>query len=117
MSSNIRIEKTCECCFRPFIAKTTTTKFCSDDCAKRAYKVKIREEKILKSKHSAYIKKVAPIQELQTKEFLTVREAAALVSCSIRSMYYYIESGQIRAANPSFRMTRIRRSEIDRLFT
>lgn len=116
MSSNIRIEKFCEYCSREFIARTTTTKYCGDDCAKKAYKARQREENLLKSRHNSYKKKIAPIEELQIKEFLTVREAAALLSCSIRSIYYYIENGAIKAGNPSGRMTRIRRSEIDRLF-
>lgn len=116
MSSNIRIEKVCEYCQESFIAKTTSTQYCGDVCAKKAYKARAREEKILKSKHVAYKRKVAPLTDLQTKEFLTVREAAALISCSVRSIYYYIESGKITAGNPSLRMTRIRRSEIDKLF-
>jgi len=116
MSSNIRIEKTCEYCSRVFTARTTTTKYCSDDCAKKAYKARQREEKLHITRHNSFKKKIAPIIELQAKEFLTVREAAALLSCSVRSIYYYIENGSIKAGNPSGRMTRIRRTEIDRLF-
>jgi len=46
MSSNIRIEKTCLYCAEFFIAKTTVTKYCSDNCAKRAYKKRKRQEKL-----------------------------------------------------------------------
>lgn len=38
MSSNIRLQKTCQHCGNRFTAKTTVTKFCSDTCAKWAYK-------------------------------------------------------------------------------
>lgn len=46
MSSNIRIKKVCHHCDKTFIAKTTVTKFCSDDCAKRNYKKRQKEQKV-----------------------------------------------------------------------
>ena len=46
MSSNIRLEKMCHFCGVKYIAKTTVTQFCSDNCAKRAYKVRLREKKV-----------------------------------------------------------------------
>ena len=57
-----------------------------------------------------------PIEELKVKEFLTVRDVATLLHCSIRSVYYYIESGNIKAVNLGQRITRVKRSEIDKLF-
>jgi excisionase family DNA binding protein len=49
MSSNIRLKKICQHCGQSFIAKTTVTKFCSDDCAKRNYKKRQKEQKITKA--------------------------------------------------------------------
>ncbi len=49
MSSNIRLNKVCQHCDKQFTAKTTVTKFCGDDCAKKAYKKRKRQEKITKS--------------------------------------------------------------------
>ncbi|PJJ76468.1 hypothetical protein BXY57_2088 [Thermoflavifilum aggregans] len=46
MSSNIRLQKTCQYCGNRFTAKTTVTQFCSDTCVKRAYKPRKRNEKI-----------------------------------------------------------------------
>ena len=46
MSSNIRLQKTCQHCGNRFTAKTTVTQFCSDTCAKRAYKQRKRDAKI-----------------------------------------------------------------------
>jgi predicted DNA-binding transcriptional regulator AlpA len=46
MSSNIRIKKICGHCNKIFTAKTTVTKFCSDNCAKANYKKRQREHKI-----------------------------------------------------------------------
>ena len=56
------------------------------------------------------------VEELKNKEFLTVREVARLLNCSVRSTYYYIESGTIKAVNLGQRITRVKRSEIDKLF-
>lgn len=46
MSSNIRIQRICQCCGKEFTARTTTTKTCSDNCAKMLYKQKRRDAKI-----------------------------------------------------------------------
>ena len=46
MSSNLRIPKICQHCGLEFIAKTTTTKFCGDKCAKANYKKRKRDLKI-----------------------------------------------------------------------
>lgn len=56
------------------------------------------------------------IETIKSKEFLTVREVAILLSCSVRTVYYYIESGTIKAVNLSQRLTRIKRTDIDKLF-
>lgn len=49
MSSNIRLNKVCQLCGKQFTAKTTVTKYCGDDCSKKAYKKRKRQEKITKS--------------------------------------------------------------------
>lgn len=112
MSSNIEIQKFCEYCGKEFTAKTTVTRYCGDVCAKRAYKARKRSEKI-----NSAIVEVKPIEDLSKKEFLTVREVSKLLNCSVRSVYYYIESGQIQATNLGNRLTRVKRSNIDNLFS
>ncbi|MEJ7737527.1 MAG: helix-turn-helix domain-containing protein [Chitinophagaceae bacterium] len=46
MSSNIRINKVCQHCNKVFIAKTTVTKFCSDQCAKSNYKKRQKNARV-----------------------------------------------------------------------
>lgn len=58
-----------------------------------------------------------PVEELKAKEFLTVREVAALLNCSVRSVYNHIEKKQLKAVNLSQRLTRVKRSELDKLFS
>lgn len=116
MSSKIEVQRICQHCGKEFTARTTVTKYCGDNCAKRAYKVRVRAGKIDQSNKETQRIKNQPIEELKAKEFLTVREVSSLLNCSIRSAYHYIESGKIRAVNLGQRATRVKRSEIDRLF-
>jgi excisionase family DNA binding protein len=76
----------------------------------------MRGNKIEASNKETLKVKVQPIEELKAKEFLTVREVAQLLNCSTRSAYYYIENGTINAVNLGQRITRVKRSEIDKLF-
>lgn len=117
MSSNIEVQRICQRCNSEFTARTTKTKYCSHNCSRAAYKAKIRAEKVNKSNIETVKIKTKPIEELQTKEFLNVRETAILLNCSVRTVYNNIENGNIKAINLSQRVTRIKRSDIDKLFT
>lgn len=115
MSSNIRIKRVCQHCGKDFIAKTTSTQYCGDNCAKRAYKARKRAEKI-EASNAETVKTKSGIEEIKQKEFLTVRDASILLDCSRRTIYYLIENGIIKSKNISQRLTRIDRAEIDKLF-
>ncbi len=116
MSSKIEVQRICQHCGNKFTARTTVTRFCSHRCASAAYKQKVRTDKVEQSKTAARKIKTLPIEELKAKEFLTVREVARLLNCSVRSAYYYIENGTIKAVNLGQRVTRVKRSDIDKLF-
>lgn len=116
MSSNIKIQRICQHCGKEFTARTTVTKYCGDTCAKRAYKAKKRTAKVEASNQKTQRIKSQPIEELKAKEFLTVRDMATLLSCSIRTAYRLIENGNIKAVNLAERKTLVKRSEIDKLF-
>ncbi|MCF8255755.1 MAG: helix-turn-helix domain-containing protein [Bacteroidia bacterium] len=116
MSSKIEVLRICEQCNKEFTARTTVTRFCSHKCASTAHKQKLRNGKIEESNIQTKQVRNQPIEELKAKEFLTVREVARLLNCSIRSVYYYIDDGSIKAVNLGQRITRVKRSEIDKLF-
>ena len=116
MSSNIKVQRICQYCGTEFTARTTVTKYCSHRCGSAANKTLKRAEKVQKSNTETKQIKTKPIEELKAKEFLTVREVARLLNCSVRSAYYYIESGTIKAVNLGQRITRVKRSDIDKLF-
>ncbi|HEV7782208.1 MAG TPA: helix-turn-helix domain-containing protein [Chitinophagaceae bacterium] len=112
MSSNIRLEKTCQFCGEYFTAKTTVTQFCSDDCAKKAYKKRKRDQKI----HVA-VKKETDVQiaTLSEKHFLTIEEACKLINASRWTIYRLIEKGRLQAGGKG-RLTRIPKTSIDQFF-
>lgn len=118
MSSSIRIKKKCQLCNSEFIAKTTVTKFCGDTCAKIAYKARKRAEKIQQSSKPQGTKAdpKEKVQELQLKDYLSVKEAGILLGCSSKTIYRLIGNGQIKAVNLGQRLTRIKRTEVDYIF-
>lgn len=116
MSSNIKIQRICKYCKNEFTARTTSTKYCSHKCNSRDYKEKIREAKIAKSNKESKEEITFTIEAVKAKEYLTVKEAATLLNCSKRAIYYNINCGYIEAVNLGKRLTRIKISAIDRLF-
>jgi len=114
MSSNIRLEKTCQHCSKNFIAKTTVTQYCSDNCAKRAYKDRIRSKKIEVAIQKDFEEKpFNPI--VNQKEFLSVKETCQLIGASRWTIYRLIDGGNLKASKLGSR-TIIARNEINNLF-
>lgn len=114
MSSSIRIEKTCTFCGANFIAKTTVTQFCSDNCAKRSYKKRKREGKILNAIERD--KQMHPFNPIvKQKEFLSIDESCQLLGASRWTIYRMIDKGRLKAAKLGSR-TIVARKEIDNFF-
>ncbi|ALJ00680.1 helix-turn-helix domain-containing protein [Rufibacter tibetensis] len=86
MSSNIRLTRRCHVCGVSFVAKTTVTKNCSDRCAKKAYKLKIKNQKVYasESETSSQIPYVAI--EISAKSYLSIKEAALLYGVSEKTI-------------------------------
>ena len=97
MSSNLRIPRTCQYCNKAFIAKTTVTKYCSDGCAKRAYKKRKRDEKVQRAlaetKESLQtVQTDKPIHKngFSSKEFLSISEVSDLLGVSRWTIHYIL---------------------------
>jgi len=123
MATSIRVEKICEHCGEKYIAKTMVTRYCSHICNRRSYQEKKKYEKINGINTGDYEKdKKLPIpsttylSEIKEKEFLTVSEVAKLLRLSKATIYRLIKEENIKAISFSQRSTRIKRSEIDKLF-
>ena len=115
MSSNIRIRRICEQCGNEFEARTTVTKTCSDNCAKRAYKARQRMAKVAVSNEQTRRIIVKPIEDIRAKENLNIADASKLLGVSRWTIWRAISAGNLYAVKLG-RRTLIRRSDIDRLF-
>ena len=114
MSSNIRIEKTCEVCGVKYIAKKTITRSCSLNCARLLYKRTKRNEKIEAAiRKETIVKPFNPT--ISQKEFLTINEACQLINASRWTIYRLIDKGELKAGKVG-RNTRIPRTAINELF-
>ena len=104
MSSNIKIVKICEYCKNDFIAKTTTTRCCSDSCSKRFYKLKIKNDKIAEAELKTEIKRTPKnfiteqeIKAIQAKENLTLIEAAILLNVTPLTLRRWTLAGKMNS--------------------
>ena len=104
MSSNIRIVKICEFCKKEFIAKKTTTKTCSDECAKRLYKLKQKNGKIAQVEIETALKRMPEVfitedqvRVVQAKQYLTLKEAAFLLDVSPLTLRRWTLAGRVKS--------------------
>lgn len=119
MSSNIRIEKTCEYCETEFIAKTIMTRYCSHTCNRKAYKEIKRNEKIKAASNpripTNHLKLKTPIADygvLNTKELLSINEASLLLNITSVTLRRWIKDGVIKTSRIGKKHI-IKRSEIN----
>jgi excisionase family DNA binding protein len=116
MSSNIHIKRICQHCAKEFIARTTVTQYCSNDCSRRAYKARLKHDKIKASNEETIAIKSLPLVAIREKEYLTVADVALLLTSSKVAVYDMINSGRLKAKNLSKRKTRILKADVDKLF-
>lgn len=102
-------------CGTEFTARTTATSYCSPICSKRAYKTRMREEMASACNEETKKNKPQPTIALEEREFLSVTQAAQIIGCSRRNIYYIIDAGQLKATNIMKKKTIIARSDINKL--
>lgn len=119
--ANFTILKQCEHCAEMFEAQKRTTRFCSHKCNSANYKLRKRQ-KLKREVETETEKKLRPkvkalnLINIKEKEFLSVAEVSKLFGCSKKTVYRMIEANEINAINLSQRLTRIRRTDIEKLF-
>lgn len=116
MSSNITVLRICEHCQSEFVAKTTVTRFCGDDCAKKNYKLRLKNKKIQKSNEWTASKRIelSKRKDLSVLEYLNPTDASKLLQCSRMNIYDLMNTGQIKYSQLSEKKRLISRDEINR---
>jgi predicted DNA-binding transcriptional regulator AlpA len=97
MSSNMLLKKVCQHCGNVFTAKTTVTKFCSDDCAKKNYKLRKKQEAIFTSNNDTQkiiltepkIKREKIVTDEQ--ELIDIKVLSAVTSIGERTLYRIVK--------------------------
>ncbi len=112
-TSKFRVLRTCEFCGKEFYAQKVSTRFCSKRCNELAYKQRRRQKQIIEAEARVLQK---PIEEVGTKEFLSLQDASILFGITKRSVYNLIYHGVLQAFKLSSRMTVVRRTDIEHMF-
>lgn len=115
MSSNLRLHKVCLLCGKDFVAKTTVTQFCGDSCAKKAYKLRQREQLVEASNNETLKVLSKRLEILNQKEILSLTEACMLTSVSRWTLWRMIKAGKLRSAKLGKRVI-IRKEDLNELF-
>lgn len=113
MSSNIEIQRICQYCNNEFTARTTVTKYCSMKCTKAVSRNKARNAKIAVSNEQVRIIKNTPIENINSKAYLTVKDTATILGCSRQTVNNLINRGELKSIKYSERLTRVKRSDLD----
>ncbi|WP_301196872.1 helix-turn-helix domain-containing protein [uncultured Duncaniella sp.] len=114
MSSNIEIIKKCKWCGNEFVARKTTTEYCSHRCSGLAYKERKRQAKLQEFK-AEYSTRLEGKVEIEKLEFLSPTQVCRLLGVSRATIYRYFADNAI--ATVQFKgKTLVRRQDIDLLF-
>ncbi|MCL1943968.1 MAG: helix-turn-helix domain-containing protein, partial [Candidatus Azobacteroides sp.] len=113
MAERIQFEFACKTCGKLFTAYTSTTKYCSSNCAKRGYKTAKRKERLhLESQEIQERNR----QNLLLQENLSLTDAAALLGVSRPTLYKLLENRKIELLRISKRTIRVKKSDLLNLY-
>ena len=108
--NNMEVKRICQWCGKPFIAKKTTTNYCSHQCASQGYKHRMRERRL-------ELRELQDLIEVKSKldhqDYFTFAQAAQLMGVSRQYIYKLVKEEKLRASRISARMSIIRRADIE----
>ena len=103
--SKLKIPKVCECCKKPFEAKTVLTRFCSTQCVNKADRTRKKEAKEETKFQAEKAQKTEVIADIQSRPYISIPEATLLFGISKDTLRRLIKSGKIPAHNLGQRFT------------
>lgn len=106
----MEVRKICQWCGKPFIAKKTTTCYCSHQCSNLGYKERIREHKRELKKMQELLQ---PKQASEGQDFFSFAQAAKLMGVTRQYIYKLVKENKLRASRISGKKSLIRRADIE----
>ena len=106
----MEVRKICQWCGKPFIAKKTTTCYCSHQCSNLGYKERIRERKRQMRKMQELLQ---PKQAAEGQDFFSFAQAAKLMGVPRQYVYKLVKESKLRASRISGKKSLIRRADIE----
>ena len=106
----MEVRKICQWCGKPFIAKKTTTCYCSHQCSNLGYKERIRERKRELKKMQELLQ---PKQASEGQDFFSFAQAAKLMGVTRQYIYKLVKENKLRASRVSGKKSLIRRADIE----
>ena len=104
----MEVKRICQWCGKPFMAKKTTTNYCSPQCSKRGYKHRMKERRM---EMREFQEMLEVKNKLESQEYFTFSQAARLMGVSRQYVYKLVKEDKLRASRLSSRMSLIRRGE------
>ena len=84
----MEVKRICQWCGKPFIAKKTTTNYCSHQCASQGYKHRMKERRI-------ELRELQELIEVKSKldhqDYFTFAQAAQLMGVSRQYIYKLVK--------------------------
>ena len=90
----MEVRKICQWCGKPFIAKKTTTCYCSHQCSNLGYKERVRERKRELKKMQELLQ---PKQASEGQDFFSFAQAAKLMGVTRQYIYKLVKENKLRA--------------------
>ena len=105
-----KTERTCPICSTAFTPKTINSRYCSEQCSRKAYKRKVAEEK--RQQELDAIAESVP----DNRPYISVPEAIAIYGVAKSTLYRLIRQDHIPAINLGTRLLRIDRQKLESFF-
>lgn len=113
MTGKFEYKKVCNFCGNEFVAQKSTTKYCSERCAKRGNKEENRQERLRKESEAI---KERNRQNLLAQENLSLTDAAVLLGISRPTLYKLLNDRGVELLRISKRTIRVKKSDLLNLY-
>lgn len=90
----MEVKRICQWCGKPFMAKKTTTNYCSPQCSKRGYKHRMKERRM----ELREIQEMLELKrKLESQEYFTFSQVSRLMGVSRQYVYKLVKEDKLRA--------------------